>query len=191
MNATTGAGCRPRRNSRPLAGLLAVVVPGAAVLAAACGGSGGSGSGGPARTLYPATYRQYHAYSRCMRSHGAPFWPEPTEVSHGVFDSPYRYQVTAKVLAREHGPGWQAAVAACHSLAPQGIPFTAAQISALRSQLEKLAACMRAHGIAAFPSPVAGASGGGFPSPGKGVSPDSARFEAAQRACWRYAPGSR
>jgi len=59
-----------------------------------------------------------------------------------------------------------------------------------RSQLLKLAACMRAHGITHFPSPVVGPSGGGFPSVGPGVNPDSAQFQAAQRACWCYAPGS-
>jgi hypothetical protein len=105
-----------------------------------------------------AGYRQYHAYSQCMRSRGASFWPEPSEVSHGVFDSPYAYLVTARILAQEHGPGWQAALAACRMLTPPGLPFTAAQITA----------CMRGHGITRFPNPVVNPSGGGFPSPGQG-----------------------
>lgn len=188
MNATTGGHRRPRGCSRRRAGVLAVASC-IAQLAAACGSSTGPAS--TAGASHPPGYQQYHAYSQCMRSHGAPFWPEPSERSHGVFDSPFTYRITARILARERGTGWQAAVAACRKLAPQGLPFTAAQITALRSDLDKLAACMRGHGITRFPSPVVNLSGGGFPSPGTGVKPDSARFRAAQRACWAYAPGSR
>lgn len=125
-----------------------------------------------------------------MRSHGAPFWPEPSEVPQGVWDNPNSYKITSRILAQEHGPAWRAALTACRKLAPRQLPYTAAQISALRSQLQKLAACMRSQGITHFPSPVAGPYGAGFPSPGPGVNPDSAQFQAAQRACWHYAPGS-
>ena len=189
MNATTGGHRGRRRHSRRQAGVIAVTASCVALLAAACGGSTGPAS--TAGAAHPPGYHHYHAYSQCMRSHGAPFWPEPSERSHGVFDSPYVYRITARILARERGTGWQAAVAACRKLAPQGLPFTAAQITALRSALEKLATCMRGHGIIRFPSPVVNLSGGGFPSPGTGVNPDSAQFRAAQRACWVYAPGSR
>jgi len=125
-----------------------------------------------------------------MRSHGAPFWPEPSEVPQGVWDNPNTYQITPQILAQEHGPGWQAALTACQRLAPRELPYTAAQISALRAHLLKLAACMRGHGISRFPSPVTGPYGGGFRSQGPGLSPDSAQFLAAQRPCWVYAPGS-
>ena len=41
-------------------------------------------------------YRQYHAYSLCITpNHGAPFWPEPDAVAHGVFDPPYAYVITS------------------------------------------------------------------------------------------------
>jgi hypothetical protein len=125
-----------------------------------------------------------------MRSHGAPFWPEPSEVPAGVWDNPNTYRITPQILAAEHGSQWQAALAACRKLAPSQLPYTAAQISALRSHLRKLAACMRGHGITRFPSPAAGPYGAGFASPGPGVNPGSAQFLAAQRACWMYAPGS-
>jgi len=125
-----------------------------------------------------------------MRSHGAPFWPAPSQVSQGVWDNPYTYKITPRILAREHGPGWHGALTACQKLAPLALPYTAAQISALRSHLHQLAACMRAHGITHFSSPAAGPYGAGFASPGPGVNPDSAQFLAAQRACWVYAPGS-
>jgi hypothetical protein len=184
MNGTTGGQrCRPRRRSRQ-GGVLAAAAA-VAVLAAACG-SGGFSLAAPA----PPGYPQYHAYSQCMRSRGAPFWPGPSQVPQGVWDNPNTYKITPRILVQEHGPGWQAALTACQQLAPRELPYTAAHISALRTQLLKLAACMRTHGITHFPSPVTGPYGGGFPSPGPGVTPDSAPFRAAQRTCWAYAPRS-
>src|SRR5215469_10996 len=67
--------------------------------------------------------------------------------------------MTPRILAQEHGPGWQAALTGCQKLAPTALPYTATQVSALRSRLRKLAACMRAHGITHFPSPAAGPYG--------------------------------
>ena len=183
MNGTTGSHRRPRRR----AGVLAAAAAGIAVLASACG-SGGSSAAGSA-PAHPPGYQQYHAYTACMRSHGAPFWPEPSEVPQGVWDNPNTYNITPQILAQEHGPGWRAALTACQHLAPP-LPYDAAQISVLRSRLQRLAVCMRAHGIARFPSPAAGPYGAGFASPGPGVNPDSAQFRAAQRTCWIYAPGS-
>ena len=146
-----------------------------------------AGQSGPA--AHPPGYAQYHAYSQCLRSHGAPFWPEPSQVPQGVFDDPNTYVITPQILAQEHGPGWQAALTACRALAPRQLPYTAAQIRALRSHLLKLAACMRTHGIPHFPGPVTGPYGGGFRNrSGPGVNPDSAQFRAAQRACWRSRP---
>ena len=186
MNGTTGSHCPPRQRSRRQAGALAAAVAGVAVLAAACGSGGPS----PAAPSHPAGYQRYHAYSACMRSHGAPFWPEPSQVPQGVWDNPNTYKITPRILAQEHGPGWQAALTACQKLAPRALPYTAGQISALRSRLQRLAACMRAHGFTHLPSPAAGPYGAGFASPGSGVNPDSAQFLAAQRACWVYAPRS-
>jgi hypothetical protein len=184
MNGTTGH--RDRRQHPWRADVLAAALIVTAVLTAACGG----GPVGPAGPSHPPGYQQYRAYSQCMRSHGAPFWPEPSEVPQGVWDNPNTYVITPQILAQEHGPGWQAALTACQKLSPRELPYTAAQIGVLRSHLQKLAACMRAHKITHFPSPVTGPYGGGFPSPGPGVDPGSAQFRAAQRACWVYAPGS-
>jgi hypothetical protein len=173
--------------SRRQVGMLAGAAVAVAVLAAACSGSA---SPGGSSLSHPPGYQQYHAYSQCMRSHGARFWPEPSEVPQGVWDNPNTYKITSQILAQEHGRAWQAAVTACHRLAPRELPYTAAQIGALLSHLEKLTACMRAHGITHFSSPVAGPYGAGFRTPGPGVDPDSSQFQAAQRACWVYAPGS-
>jgi hypothetical protein len=166
--------------------VLAAMASGLAVLAVACGGA----SPATSSPSHPPGYRQYHAYSQCMRSHGAPFWPEPVSVPQGVWDNPNAYKITPRVLAREHGPHWQAALSACRTLAPRALPYTAAQVSTLRSRLQKLAACMREHGITRFPRPIAGPYGAGFADLGAEVNPDSAQFLAAQRSCWAYAPRS-
>jgi hypothetical protein len=166
-----------------LAGCAATAAPADAELAATAGLSARTAASNP-------VYRQYHAYSLCMRTRGAPFWPEPTAVAHGVFDPPYAYVITKRTLSQEHGTGWQAALRRCAPLVIQGSPFTAAQLSKLRLQLDKLAVCMRRHGIAKFPSPVLSPAGGGFPSPGTAVNSGSAQFAAAQQACWAKAPGS-
>lgn len=166
--------------------MLAATVAGLAVLAAACGGAGPARSSPP----HPAGYQHYRAYSQCMRSNGAPFWPEPSLIPQGVWDNPITYKITSPILAQEHGHGWQAALTACQKLAPRALPYTAAQISALRSSLKKLAACMRSHGITHFPNPTTGPYGAGFASLGPRVNPDSAQFLAAQRACWVYALAS-
>jgi hypothetical protein len=173
-------------------GLLTAALAGTAVLATACGSSNSAQSSGPSQ---PTGYRQFLAYSRCMRAHGAPFWPDPVILSSGVYDAPVGYQITARILDQEQGPGWQGAVTACQrlgpaGLAPEALPLTEQQIASLRSGLAKLAACMRSHGVAGFPSPVVGPSGGGFPSPGPSVDQDSAPFRSARQACQQYQPGS-
>ena len=71
MNGTTGSHRPPQQRARRQAGVLAAAVAGVAVLAAACGSGGPS----PVAPSQPAGYQRYHAYSACMRSHGAPFWP--------------------------------------------------------------------------------------------------------------------
>src|SRR5215469_5109082 len=126
-----GRSCPGRRDPRRQLGVLTATAAGLALLAAACGGASPAGQS----QSHPPGYHQYHAYSQCMRSHGASFWPEPSEVPQGVWDNPYTYKITPRILAQEHGPGWQAALTGCQKLAPRALPYTAAQVSALRSRL--------------------------------------------------------
>jgi hypothetical protein len=57
---------------------------------------------------------------------------------------------------------------------------------------EKFSSCIRSHGILDFPDPVPGPGGGyGFKiraGPGSDLDPNSPRFQAAQKACQKYAP---
>jgi hypothetical protein len=58
--------------------------------------------------------------------------------------------------------------------------------ASVASQGLQFANCMRAHGISNFPDP--GPGGALKLTPGSGLNPSSPAFEAAQRACKRYAP---
>jgi len=55
------------------------------------------------------------------------------------------------------------------------------------AKMESYSTCMRSHGIPDFPDPTAGPNGGaGFQirsGPGSDLDPNSARFEAADKAC--------
>jgi hypothetical protein len=73
---------------------------GVVVLAAACGSSSPARSSGPSQ---PPGYQRFLAYSRCMRAHGATFWPDPVILSSGVYDAPVGYQITARILDQEQG----------------------------------------------------------------------------------------
>ena len=53
-------------------------------------------------------------------------------------------------------------------------------------QALKFSECMRSHGLANFPDP--GSTGGIQISSSSGVDPASAQFQAAQKACQKYAP---
>jgi hypothetical protein len=98
MNDKTGGTRGPRR-----AGALAIVAV-VAVLAAACGGSGDPS---PDITALggPATHAQLVALARCMRGHGAPNFPDPTQNGLNLKDagiSPMSPQFQAAVRACQH-----------------------------------------------------------------------------------------
>jgi hypothetical protein len=51
------------------------------------------------------------------------------------------------------------------------------------------ARCMREHGIDNFPDPVFDSSGGAQIRMKRGINPESAKFQAAQKACQKYMKG--
>jgi hypothetical protein len=156
------------------------VLAGIALLAAACGGGGGSGSG-VAATSSASGRQPYLAYSRCMQTHGAPFWPDPsTRLTSG---GP-AYTITPRMLAQEHGPSWNAALSACAKEAPSQLTFTEAQLEAADSRLLRLTRCMRAHGYPGWPDPIVNANDVGFlPPRGVNMKDPSPRLQAAELAC--------
>jgi hypothetical protein len=136
---------------------------GLVLMAGACSGGPKSPSvagGGPTSTANRASsggpraagaLAGMMAYSRCMRTHGIPDFPDPTPNPGGPGGS---IQVNGGPGSdlNPHNPGYEAANAACQSLLPNGGTVTAPSASRLASEV-KLAACMRTHGFPTFPDP--------------------------------------
>jgi hypothetical protein len=187
------------RPGRALAAAAALIAAG--LLAAACGGGsrtpGVAGAGSSSTSAgKPASGGSSKggalAYSRCMRSHGVPDFPDPN--SNGE-------------IQLEAGPGsdllpdsarFKSAQQACKSLTPVLPP--AQQRQQLAAAL-RFARCMRAHGVPKFPDPAPpssgpqtgsagrGSGGGGNGRGTNGVDPNSPGFQAANRACRSLTPG--
>lgn len=137
--------------SRTSSHLLLVAAAIVAVTVIAACGSSSSTSSVSSTSAGPATQAQAEQaalnFSSCMRSHGAPSFPDPTT---GAFkfdlspDSP-----------DAHSPTFQSAVAACQHLMPglasrgQPAPSTHAHV------VDELAfaRCLRSHGFPGFPDP--------------------------------------
>jgi hypothetical protein len=132
---------------------LAVVFAGLAglsLLVSACGGSPASqvaqlSSTGPSAT---GKYAASLAYSRCMRSHGVPNFPDPKQVGGGI-------QVSGSAPGIDpQSPLFASAQHSCrHFLPGGGEPTHAGQQRGLARMLG-ISRCMRAHGISGFPDPT-------------------------------------
>lgn len=167
-DGTGGSRARPRGGRPPRAGVLAAVVAGIALLVAACGGGGG----GSSAAVGPAKYQKALAYTRCMRSHGVPNFPDPT--SQGRF---------IPTGIDQRSPQVQSANFACRHLLPGGSgQRSAAQQKLFEIDNLKFAACMRSHGIPNFPDPTFQGEGVMFNVP-NGINPKSPQFQSAQQAC--------
>jgi hypothetical protein len=137
-----------------------VAVAAFALLAAGCGGSGGSGGAAgvasvasttPAATTTTTT-NGLLAFSQCMRSNGAPSFPDPQRFVGG----------NVKLTIHQFGAGsphFQAALSACNNLLPpnggSGSQATAQQARIQLADELSFARCMRSHGVARFPDPTA------------------------------------
>lgn len=179
---------------RTLHGLALAGVLGLALLASACGGSPsgakvaqiGTTNANNSSAKNPG-HGDAMAYSRCMRSHGVPNFPDP--------DSSGRILITSGV-----GPGGQKtgvdmntpqakrASRTCQKLNPEGGRPSAAQQAKQQQMMLAYAQCMRSHGVPKFPDPKAG--GALVIGTKNGVDPNSPQFKTAQAACQKLLPGS-
>ncbi len=124
-------------------------------------------------------YQQLLSYSQCMRTHGLPTFPDPTES---------RGNVSMPNAPDQNSPQYKSANDACKHLLPfDGGAPSAAQTAQITAQLLKYANCMRTHGEANFPDPTVRPGQIGFSL--KGVDPNSPQFAAAQKACRSLSPG--
>lgn len=137
--------------------------------------------GGPAPQKAPgggkSTYQQALAFSKCMRAHGDPAWPDPGP--EGAFPND-------NGSLDKTSPQFRKARAACHKLEPGSPDASAIQRDYRR--LLKYSACMRQHGVPKFPDPTMDAHGAGI-TVSKGIDPSSPQFKKAARACRPLQPG--
>jgi hypothetical protein len=160
-------------------GLLPVITA-VAVLATACGGSNApsSASGGSAR------YQEALAYSKCMRGHGVPDFPDP-DAAGSIIQSAHPGQ-----QADTNSSVAQAADNACRHLLPGGGNSNSAGFNRAVQQDLKVAQCMRAHGEPDYPDPKVSP---GFIDIGLGhttINQNSPQFKASERACKSLIPPS-
>jgi hypothetical protein len=180
--------------------LCLAVLAGGTLLFAGCGGSSSSpgvahlaaststssnangGASSSSSTSGPPSQQQMVAFSQCMRSHGVPEFPEPTE-GHLLVRSKDNNGHVSGVNPRS--PQFQAAQRACGKLLPNGGTASPAEQAKMQEKALRFSRCMRSHGVPSFPDPKFGSGGrvslriGG---PGQ-VDPSSPQFQAAQKAC--------
>lgn len=146
---------------------LAALAVGAVLLAAGCGGGGGSP--GVSR---PAVHQELVAFAHCMRSHGVPGWPDP--LPDGGFPR--------TGAGGNSGPQAKSAIDACqHLLPPKPVLSAAQQARELALELKE-AKCIRRHGFPDFPDPTVQKGAGPFAFP-PDFNPTSPQAQAAGRAC--------
>jgi hypothetical protein len=188
--------------------LSVVVLASAALLVAGCGGSsspgvahlssstsGGSAADGAGKSSKPessaSTQQKMVAYSQCMRSHGVPEFPEPTEGHLVVHSSVHNGHVTG---VNPRSSQFQTAQKVCGKLMPEGGRLSAAQTAKAQESALNFSRCMRTHGVPNFPDPTF--SGGGVKMTLKaggtnGIDPNSPQFKAAQKTCQPLMSGPR
>lgn len=160
--------------------LRAGIVVAAALLAAACGSPSASGGSPASGANSPSAV----GYSRCMRSHGVPNFPDPD--SSGQIQKVTGQQVGVSETVLD------SARTACQSLWPyqseqQGPPQSV-------SDDLKFARCMRAAGLPKFPDPTSGSHGAYFDISvsADGFDPHSPQILAKANSCQHVLPaGSR
>jgi hypothetical protein len=135
------------------------VASGLLLLATGCGAAAGShvaqlGSSATTRApngTAPTTTDKYAAslaYSRCMRSHGVPNFPDPRQVGGRIeiSGSPTGMNPQSRrfASAREN----------CRHLLPSGGETTQTERERALARMLRVSQCMRAHGVSGFPDPT-------------------------------------
>jgi len=140
-----------------------------ALLTAACGG--GSASAAGSSGAGQGRLAQALAFAHCMRSHGAPNYPDP--------DSTGGWDMKPSNSSSFNAP--QSARTACvHLLPRKGKPLTPAQQAQHQRQNLEFDACIRGHGFPNFPD---GWSGNVGQLISAGIDPNSPPLNAALTKC--------
>lgn len=153
MNRSTRVMCWPWRARPPTARSASALIAAAALaLLAACGGgpssagSGGSPSAGGSAHSQSPTSRAL-AFSRCVRSHGVPNWPDPASSGGFPKETAQQLGVSSSQL--------RAALDPCQHLLPNtgNIDDNPAALNQWWSQMQRFARCMHSHGVPNWPGP--------------------------------------
>jgi len=183
-NCPPGRGSGPRRPwpRRARAAAVITVMAAAALLAAACGDSPSStGSGGSPTVGGSANSSSAVAYSRCVRAHGVPGFPDPG--GNGQIPG----QAAKSALRGVSDSRARAATYACRNLNPagQGSPALTAQE---QQDYLRAAACMRSHGISNFPDPTFPGGHANLPPIPSSIDTKSRQFTQAAQTCIKLIP---
>jgi hypothetical protein len=184
------------RAARRTAAIIATV--GLALLAAACAGSSGASNAGSTTSQSP-TSPSAVGYSRCMRSHGVPNFPDPDSSGQLPKGDAQRFGVSSSQL--------QAARQACQQLLPtNGGAINAdsiqqcmmagdcpqALVQQVLNEERQFARCMRAHGVPNWPDPTIDSQGRpvfAISISKDGFDPYSPQIWARGNRCSRLMPG--
>jgi hypothetical protein len=174
---------RPRRR---MVGSLAVGLAAAALLATGCSGGSSNDKKGVANignatksaSAQPTKISREQAkaaalnYSKCMRTHGIPQFPDPDANGGIAIDGD---------KVKQDSPQFKSADQACKSL----LPAPPAGVPENRTAGLKYASCMRSHGVSKFPDPAPG-GGLNIDADKLGVDPNGSVFKAADKACQHF-----
>jgi hypothetical protein len=180
-----------KRLAPPRAWLLTAAVILSGVLVAGCEESSTSPRGGASTSASAASAVESGvAFSRCIRSHGMPNFPDPKVSGQTVrMGSPRTIESAA----------FQSALRSCQRLLPKGTPGPEASSSQAQARMLEVSACMRKRGISGFPDPSTSppsnpgnsaiiGSGGYYLAIPKSIDTQSPAFEQAAAAC-NFGPG--
>jgi hypothetical protein len=175
--------------------IVAAIIPMAALaLLAACSSSQSSTASPTAAGSANSTSAV--AYSRCIRSHGVPDFPDPSgsggvpkgsAQEYGVSSSQYRVAQTACAHLLSGSVG---SIQQCETTGdcPQAV------VQQALSVMRKYARCMRSHGLPNFPDPTIGSEGRPFFDVSRaGITiqyTHSSLFGSKDRECERLVGGS-
>jgi hypothetical protein len=159
----------------------------ALALLGACSGSPASAGSGAAPTGGGPANAPLVAFSRCVRSHGVPNFPDPQAgASNAKFPGAHQLRVSSSQLSTAEN--------ACQRLLPAGLDdqFPPSEVPLLLRGMLPFSSCMRSHGVPNFPDPAVDSEGRPiFPLSTHGISlaySHSQQFSAAVAKCQNLAP---
>lgn len=173
----------------------AVIGASGMALLAACTGSNPAATSDLSSTSGSTNSPSAVGYSACMRSHGVPNYPDndstgqlPKTDAHQLGVSPSQYQA-AEQACRHTLPTGGSPQQQEHQCM-QNSDCTPAMVQLMLAADQKLAQCMRSHGVPNFPDPTTDSSGPIFNITAAGISDAAShahQFEATLTECGRLA----